>query len=88
MVRFVSVTCDNPMYLLPHSKEVLMAAIHNDTDFLSSQAVMDYSLLVGLDATTKELVLGIIGKSGSNNFMLIIYRSRQINCILKTKFNY
>lgn len=61
-----------------------MAAIHNDTDFLSSQAVMDYSLLVGLDATTKELVLGIIGKSGSNNFMLIISRYGQINCLFVT----
>lgn len=56
------VTCDNPLYVLPHSKEVLLAAIQNDTEFLSTQSVMDYSLLVGLDTKNKELVLGIIGK--------------------------
>ncbi|KAG8328960.1 hypothetical protein J6590_098076 [Homalodisca vitripennis] len=28
--------------------------------FLATQAVMDYSLLVGLDETNKELVVGII----------------------------
>lgn len=57
----VSVTCDSPLYILPHSKTVLMQAIHNDTQFLSSQCVMDYSLLVGLDENSKELVVGIIG---------------------------
>lgn len=55
-------TCDSPLYILPHSKAVLMNAIQNDTEFLSTQAVMDYSLLVGLDPDNKELVLGIIGK--------------------------
>lgn len=47
---------------MPHSKLVLNAAIQNDTDFLSAQSVMDYSLLVGLDSENKEMVLGIIGK--------------------------
>lgn len=54
-------TCDNPLYILPHSKSVLIATIQNDTEFLSTQSVMDYSLLVGLDSEKKELVLGIIG---------------------------
>lgn len=57
-----SVTCDSPLYILPHSKSVLSAAIQNDTEFLSAQSVMDYSLLVGLDSERKELVLGIIGE--------------------------
>lgn len=56
-----SVTCDAPLYILPHSKAVLTAAIQNDTEFLSAQSVMDYSLLVGLDSENSELVLGIIG---------------------------
>ena len=56
-----SVTCDSPLYILPHSKAVLTGAIQFDTKFLSSQSVMDYSLLVGLDSENKELVLGIIG---------------------------
>lgn len=55
-------TCDAPLYILPHSKAVLKAAIHNDTEFLSMQSVMDYSLLVGLDSENRELVLGIIGE--------------------------
>lgn len=55
-------TCDSPLYILPHSKSVLLAAIQNDTEFLSTHAVMDYSLLVGLDPDNKELILGIIGK--------------------------
>lgn len=65
MINFLfiilSVTCDSPLYILPHSKTVLTAAIQNDTEFLSAQSVMDYSLLVGLDTERKELVLGIIG---------------------------
>lgn len=56
------VTCDAPLYIQPHSKLVLTLAIEKDTQFLSSQAVMDYSLLVGLDEERKELVIGIIGK--------------------------
>jgi hypothetical protein len=57
----VSVTCDDPLYILPHSKTVLTQAINNDTQFLASQSVMDYSLLVGLDKECRELVVGIIG---------------------------
>ncbi|KAK9877229.1 hypothetical protein WA026_016976 [Henosepilachna vigintioctopunctata] len=58
--NLLKMTCDSPLYILPHSKAVLAAAIENDTEFLSSQSVMDYSLLVGLDSASKELVLGII----------------------------
>jgi hypothetical protein len=39
-----------------------MQAIQSDTQFLAGQSVMDYSLLVGLDETNKELVVGIIGQ--------------------------
>ena len=54
------------MYIRPHSKTVLTLAITNDTQFLSSHLIMDYSLLVGIDDQKKELVLGIIGKSESS----------------------
>lgn len=54
-------TCDCPLYIKPHTKTVLTIAIQNDSEFLSSQLVMDYSLLVGLDEDKKELVVGIIG---------------------------
>lgn len=56
------VTCESPLYTYPHSKTVLMQAINNDVTFLASQSVMDYSLLVGLDEVTQELVVGIIGR--------------------------
>ncbi|KAE8687925.1 putative 1-phosphatidylinositol-3-phosphate 5-kinase FAB1C [Hibiscus syriacus] len=42
------------------AKRNLERAIWNDTSFLASVDVMDYSLLVGVDAECKELVLGII----------------------------
>ncbi|XP_075225146.1 1-phosphatidylinositol 3-phosphate 5-kinase fab1 isoform X2 [Lycorma delicatula] len=58
--NLINRTCDSPLYIQPHAKTVLMQAIHQDTQFLASQSVMDYSLLVGLDEQRKELVVGII----------------------------
>ncbi|XP_056640270.1 1-phosphatidylinositol 3-phosphate 5-kinase [Diorhabda sublineata] len=58
--NLMKMTCDSPLYVLQHSKSVLINAIQNDTEFLSTQSVMDYSLLVGLDPDNKELILGII----------------------------
>jgi 1-phosphatidylinositol-3-phosphate 5-kinase len=52
----------NPIYIRPHSKQVLMKAIENDTKFLSSKFIMDYSLLCGFNDETNEIVVGIIGK--------------------------
>ena len=54
--------CENPLFIRPHSKAVLSKAIYNDTEFLSTNMVMDYSLLVGIDESSSELVVGIIGK--------------------------
>ena len=61
IILFLSVSVDSPIYIRPHSKTVLTLAITNDTHVLSSHLVMDYSLLVGIDDATKELVVGIIG---------------------------
>ncbi|KAH0621683.1 hypothetical protein JD844_023255 [Phrynosoma platyrhinos] len=52
---------DNPLYIRSHSKAVLKASIHSDSYFLSCHLIIDYSLLVGRDDTTDELVVGIIG---------------------------
>ena len=60
-IFLISVSVDSPIYIRPHSKTVLTLAITNDTHVLSSHLVMDYSLLVGIDDATKELVVGIIG---------------------------
>lgn len=54
---------DNPLYIRSHSKAVLRASIRSDSHFLSSHLIIDYSLLVGRDDTSNELVVGIIGKS-------------------------
>ena len=56
------VSCENPLYIRPHTKTVLSVALANDSKFLKEQSVMDYSLLVGLDTSTNELVVGIIGE--------------------------
>ncbi|KAF5745205.1 hypothetical protein HS088_TW07G00787 [Tripterygium wilfordii] len=49
-----------PIFLGNKAKRNLERAIWNDTSFLASVDVMDYSLLVGVDEERKELVAGII----------------------------
>ncbi|KAK6931003.1 Phosphatidylinositol-4-phosphate 5-kinase, core [Dillenia turbinata] len=49
-----------PILLGSKAKRSLERAVWNDTSFLASVDVMDYSLLVGVDDESKELVLGII----------------------------
>ncbi|OEL14943.1 putative 1-phosphatidylinositol-3-phosphate 5-kinase FAB1C [Dichanthelium oligosanthes] len=49
-----------PMFLGSKAKRKLERAVWNDTSFLASLDVMDYSLLVGIDEEKKELVVGII----------------------------
>lgn len=63
---------DSPLYVYPHSKTVLNRAIERDSEFLASNFVMDYSLLVGVDETKKELVIGIIGTYRHLMFMSIL----------------
>lgn len=53
---------DNPLYIRSHCKSILRAAIHSDAYFLSSHLIIDYSLLVGRDDATEQLVVGIIGE--------------------------
>ncbi|OXU27408.1 hypothetical protein TSAR_004798 [Trichomalopsis sarcophagae] len=58
--NLLNMSCDSPLYIRPHAKAVLNKAIEEDTKFLADNCVMDYSLLVGLEPTSDELVLGII----------------------------
>uniref|UniRef100_A0A1A8EIT4 1-phosphatidylinositol 3-phosphate 5-kinase n=1 Tax=Nothobranchius korthausae TaxID=1143690 RepID=A0A1A8EIT4_9TELE len=51
---------DNPLYIRSHCKAILRAAILSDAYFLSSHLIIDYSLLVGRDDATEQLVVGII----------------------------
>ncbi|GAB2291594.1 hypothetical protein Dimus_025850 [Dionaea muscipula] len=50
----------SPIFVGNKAKHLLERAIWNDTSFLASIYVMDYSLLVGVDEEKRELVLGII----------------------------
>ncbi|KAG2367706.1 hypothetical protein BDR07DRAFT_1392731 [Suillus spraguei] len=50
----------SPFYLREHSKRILRGSLYNDTKFLEDINVMDYSLVVGVDANTHELVVGIV----------------------------
>lgn len=58
--NFINMISESPLYIYPHSKYVLMQAINNDSQFLASQTVMDYSLLLGIDENSNELVVGMI----------------------------
>ncbi|KAK0158635.1 hypothetical protein PV328_009612 [Microctonus aethiopoides] len=58
--NLLNMSCDSPLYIRPHSNAVLNKAIEQDTKFLADNSVMDYSLLVGLEPNSDELVLGII----------------------------
>lgn len=50
----------SPLYIGGKNKHLLQRAIWNDTSFLTSINVMDYSLLVGVDKKNHEIVFGII----------------------------
>lgn len=58
--NLVQMTHAAPFYLREHGKRMLRSALFNDTRFLQSVNVMDYSLLVGVDDQSNELVLGIV----------------------------
>lgn len=47
------------------SKYLLAESIRNDTKFLASQNIMDYSLLVGAVSSTSTLVAGIVDYIGT-----------------------
>ncbi|KAK6276842.1 hypothetical protein POUND7_017165 [Theobroma cacao] len=58
--NFVNDMNSSPLYVSNKAKCLLQRAVWNDTTFLNSINVMDYSLLVGVDTQRRELVCGII----------------------------
>ncbi|KAG9156351.1 hypothetical protein Leryth_009223 [Lithospermum erythrorhizon] len=58
--NFVNDMNSSPLYVSRQSKRLLQRGYWNDTSFLKSIQVMDYSLLVGVDSERQELVCGII----------------------------
>lgn len=57
MVDFIYET---PLFAREHSKRLLSQSVWNDTLFLGRQDVMDYSLMIAIDESRQELVVGII----------------------------
>lgn len=51
---------ESPLYVKENDKRLLRVSLWNDTLFLEKMNVMDYSLVVGLDHSKNELVVGII----------------------------
>lgn len=58
--NFVNDMNSCPLYVSNTAKRLLQRAVWNDTAFLYSINVMDYSLLLGVDTERRELVCGII----------------------------
>ncbi|BGP15197.1 hypothetical protein JCM10213v2_003156 [Rhodosporidiobolus nylandii] len=56
------------LLIYPHSKTLLRDALANDVEFLSSNGGIDFSLLVGVDDTNSELVVGLIDTLGGTVF--------------------
>ncbi|WVN89047.1 uncharacterized protein L203_104263 [Cryptococcus depauperatus CBS 7841] len=58
----------------PHAKRILLDAISLDTKFLSSQSIMDYSLLIGVDVSSNShsLIVGLVDAIGSFNLFKTI----------------
>lgn len=57
MVEFIY---ESPLFTREHSKKLLSQSVWNDTLFLARQNVMDYSLVIAIDESRQELVVGII----------------------------
>ncbi|GAA5855583.1 hypothetical protein JCM8547_001605 [Rhodosporidiobolus lusitaniae] len=58
--NLLELSLKNPFYVREESKQFIKQAIYNDSQFLSDLNVMDYSLVVGVDAVQAELCVGIV----------------------------
>ena len=56
--NFLRMACEKPFYVSNKTKLELKMAVERDSKFLCDIKVMDYSLLVGKDENTNELVVG------------------------------
>ncbi|GAA5855603.1 hypothetical protein JCM8547_001612 [Rhodosporidiobolus lusitaniae] len=52
------------LLIYPHSKALLRQALELDVDFLSKNGGIDFSLLIGVDDSRSELVVGLIDTIG------------------------
>jgi len=66
-------TGGSPLLLTPAAKARFNVAVRQDTAFLQQLQVVDYSLLIGVDTTTKKLVVGIVDYCREFSFALRMY---------------
>jgi 1-phosphatidylinositol-3-phosphate 5-kinase len=55
--NLLKVARERPFYVRKDKNPEFYSSINRDTDFLTQHSMMDYSLLVGIDADTDDLVL-------------------------------
>jgi len=60
-LSLMSVIYESPLFVGQYSKRILRHSLWNDTLFLAKMNVMDYSLVIGIDEESQDLILGIIG---------------------------
>ena len=70
---------ENPLFIREHAKKIIRASVWNDTLFLGSQNVMDYSILVGIVSGTNDLVIGIV------DFIRTYTWDKRLESVLKEK---
>lgn len=51
---------ESPVFVKEQLKKLLRGSLFNDTSFLSAMDVMDYSLVIGIDDSSRKLYVGII----------------------------
>jgi 1-phosphatidylinositol-3-phosphate 5-kinase len=62
--NLLKVARERPFYIRKDKNPEFYSAIQRDTNFLTKHSMMDYSLLVGIDADTDDLVLvGLLSKA-------------------------
>ncbi|GAA5823555.1 hypothetical protein JCM11251_000679 [Rhodosporidiobolus azoricus] len=65
------------LLIYPHSKTLLRDALANDVQFLSNNDGIDFSLLIGVDDSRSELVVGLIDTIGVfNHLKQVEYRAK------------
>jgi len=87
--NFLRMACEKPFYVRQNTKSALIKAVQDDAKFLCEIKVMDYSLLVGKNEITHDLVVGIIDylrpfsidkmiesqvKKGAGYFQVVLYK--------------
>ncbi|KAJ3341765.1 1-phosphatidylinositol-3-phosphate 5-kinase [Gonapodya sp. JEL0774] len=58
--NLIELSRENAIHIRPHAYRLFKTGVWNDCLFLGNHNVMDYSLLVGIDDNSKELVVGIV----------------------------